>query len=241
MIAIPAIDLMNGACVRLTKGRFDKKTSYAKSPLELARAIEKAGIEYLHLVDLDGARSGESSNLHVLESLASACSLQIDYGGGIRNMETIRRAREAGASKVNLGTFLFSGPDVPLRCLEEFGAEQLIAAIDVDQDRVAIKGWQESSGRKVSQAMEDLLNIGWKYFSVTDIRRDGTMEGPDPDFYKPLVNSYPSARFIAGGGVATVSHLHLLKSCGVHAAITGKAILEGTVSLQDLAGINRHQ
>ncbi len=238
MIAIPAIDLMNGACVRLRKGRFDKQTIYDKSPLDVARAIEETGISHLHLVDLDGAKSGEPANLRVLETLARETALQIDYGGGIRNIETIRRAIEAGATKINLGTFLFSDPDVPAACTETFGKERLIAAIDIVNGMVAIKGWQQSSGMKASKAIEDLLDIGWHYFSVTDISRDGTMEGPDPGFYKPLVSSYPSAKFIGGGGVASVKHLHLLKSCGLYAAITGKALFEGKISLQDLAAVN---
>ena len=238
MIVIPAIDLMNGACVRLTKGRFDTRITYKPSPLDVARAIEEAGISHLHLVDLDGAKSGKPSNLHVLETLAKGTSLQIDYGGGIRNIETIHKAIDAGAKKINLGTFLFSDPDVPLLCKETFGAERLIAAIDVADGMVAIKGWQQSSGKKASSAIEDMLNIGWRYFSVTEISRDGTMQGPDPDFYKSLVSTYPSAKFIGGGGVASINHLYLLRSCGLYAAITGKAMLEGTISLKDLASIN---
>lgn len=239
MIVIPAIDLMNGACVRLRKGRFDKQTIYDQSPLDVARAIEEAGIQHLHLVDLDGAKSGEPSNLHIMETIAKETSLKIDYGGGIRNIEAIRRAIEAGAAKINLGTFLFSDPDIPATCVETFGNEKLIAAIDIANGAVAIKGWQKSSGIDAGKAIDDLLKVGWQFFSVTDISRDGTMQGPDPGFYKPLISRYSSAKFIGGGGVASLEHLHLLKSCGVYAAITGKALFEGTISLKDLAAVSR--
>ncbi len=238
MIAIPAIDIMNGKCVRLFKGRFAEKTFYDATPLGLARDIESAGLTHLHLIDLDGAHKGEPANLPVLEQLAKETTLIIDYGGGIRSMETIRKVLDAGAAKANLGTFLFSSPDIPLQCIESFGADALIAAVDIKDGQVAVKGWQQNSGIKTGDAIEGLLDIGWKFFSVTDISRDGTMEGPDPEFYIPLADAYPSARFIGGGGVATVEHLYMLRSCGLYAAVTGKAIFEGHITLDELAILN---
>lgn len=238
MIAIPAIDIMDASCVRLVKGRFDQQMTYDKSPLDTARTIEAAGITHLHLVDLDGARQGQPVNLQVLEALSKETSLRIDYGGGIRNMESISKILEAGAEKVNLGTFLFSDPDIPKRCIDSFGPDKLIAAVDIDKGRVAVKGWQQSTETDIHTAIEALLKAGWRYLSVTDISRDGTMQGPDPGFYSPLAKTWPAARFIGGGGVASMKDLELLKSCGLYAAVTGKAIFEGKISLEDLSRFN---
>lgn len=239
MIAIPAIDIMNGACVRLRQGRFDQRTTYEADPLHTAKAIEAAGIGYLHLVDLDGARTGNPANLHILEKLAGETSLQIDFGGGVRDLETIRRVLKAGAFRVNLGTFLFSGPGIAQQCTETFGRDALIAAADISQGKVAVKGWQQRSQMEAAESIDALMKAGWLYISVTDIGRDGTMEGPDPDFYKPLVDRYPEARFIGGGGVASMADLHLLESCGLYGAVTGKAIFEGKISLEALSGFNK--
>lgn len=238
MIAIPAIDIMDASCVRLRKGRFDQQMTYTKSPLDTARAIEAAGITHLHLVDLDGARQGKPVNLPLLETLSGETSLQIDYGGGIRSMESIRKVLEAGAKKVNLGTFLFSDQDIPERCIDSFGPDKLIAAVDIDKDRVAVNGWQQSTKTDTRTAIETLLKAGWRYLSVTDISRDGTMQGPDPGFYSPLVKTWPQACFIGGGGVASMEDLELLRSCGLYAAVTGKAIFEGKISLEDLSQFN---
>ena len=238
MIAIPAIDIMNASCVRLLKGRFDQQVTYQRSPLETAKAFEEAGITHLHLVDLDGARQGKPVNLSVLKTLSKETSLHIDYGGGIRSMESVRKILEAGAEKVNLGTFLFSDPEIPARCIERFGRDRLIAAVDIDEGRVAVKGWQQSTETDARTAIGSLLEAGWQYLSVTDISRDGTMQGPDPDFYRPLAKTWPEARFIGGGGVASMKDLELLRSCGLYAAVTGKAIFEGKITPEDLSRFN---
>lgn len=239
MIAIPAIDIMGGQCVRLFQGDFAQRKSYHQTPLDQARAIEEAGITHLHLVDLDGARQGSPKNLHILEEIASNTSLHIDFGGGIRSLSNAEVALNAGARQVNIGTFLFSDSDIPRQCIERFGKEQLIAAIDVNQGKVAVHGWQTQTSVTQQQAIADLLASGWEYISVTDISRDGTMKGPNPDFYKPLVAAFPGVKFIGGGGVATLEHLHTLKECGLYAAVTGKAVFEGTISLDQLARFGR--
>ncbi len=238
MIAIPAIDIMNGTCVRLRQGRFDQRTTYGADPIHTAKAIEAAGIGYLHLVDLDGARTGNPANLHILEKLAGETSLQIDFGGGVRDLKTVRRVLKAGAFRVNLGTFLFSEPGIAQLCTETFGRDALIAAVDISQGKVAVKGWQQRSQMEATESIDELMKAGWLYISVTDIGRDGTMEGPDPDFYKPLVDRYPGARFIGGGGIASMADLHLLETCGLYGAVTGKAIFEGNISLEALSGFN---
>jgi phosphoribosylformimino-5-aminoimidazole carboxamide ribotide isomerase len=238
MIAIPAIDIMNGQCVRLFQGDFAQRKSYSTTPLEQARAIEDAGITHLHLVDLDGAKQGKPKNLHVLEQIAAGTSLIIDFGGGIRILDDIENVLNAGAKQANIGTLLFSGPDVPQKCVTRFGKDQLIAALDINKGTIAVNGWQVQTTITAKTAIKDLISVGWEYFSVTDISRDGTMQGPNPDFYKPLVETFPNVRFIGGGGVATIDHLMLLKNCGLYAAVTGKAVFEGTISLKELATIN---
>lgn len=238
MIAIPAIDIMNGSCVRLLKGRFDQQKFYDADPVDMALSIENAGITHLHLIDLDGARQGKPANLKILQEITAATSLKVDFGGGIRDLEDIEKVLLSGAHKVNLGTYLFSAPDIPSMLVKTFGTEKLIAAVDIFKGKVAIKGWQESAGLAANEAMEGLLASGWQYFSVTDIDRDGTMSGPDPSFYKPLVAAFPAARFIGGGGVASMDHLWQLREWGLYAAVTGKAVLEGKISLEALSAFN---
>lgn len=235
MIVIPAIDIMGGQCVRLIRGDFSQRKSYSATPLDQARAIEDAGITHLHLVDLDGARQGKPQNLSVLESIAVGTSLVIDFGGGIRSLDDAASALEAGAGKVNIGTLLFASPDMPQQCINRFGKERLIAAIDISRGMVAVHGWQKQTDIAAHEAISTLSLVGWDTISVTDISRDGTMKGPDPGFYIPLVEAFPTIRFIGGGGVATIQHLVTMKECGLYAAITGKAVFEGTISLSELA------
>ncbi len=238
MIAIPAIDIMNGQCVRLFQGDFAQRKSYSTTPLDQARAIEDAGITHLHLVDLDGAKQGKPKNLHVLEQIADGTSLIIDFGGGIRSLANIESVLNAGAKQANIGTLLFSEPDVPQQCVSRFGKDQLIAALDISKGTIAVNGWQVQTSIAAETALKNLISVGWEYFSVTDISRDGTMQGPNPDFYKPLVEAFPNVRFIGGGGVATIDHLILLKNCGLYAAVTGKAVFEGTISLKELVKVS---
>ncbi len=235
MIAIPAIDIMNGQCVRLLRGDFGQRTSYNTTPLDQARAIEEAGIKHMHLVDLDGARMGKPHNLHILDQIAAGTSLLIDYGGGIRSIEHAKDALDAGANQVNIGSMLFANRDMPKRCIEDLGAGKLIASIDINQGKVAVHGWQTQTDITAVEAILTLSDVGWDTISVTDISRDGTMKGPDPDFYIPLVKKFPGIKFIGGGGVATIQHLTTMKECGLYAAITGKAVFEGTISLNELA------
>ena len=237
MIAIPAIDIMDGQCVRLFQGDFAQRKSYSTSPLDQAKAIEDAGITHLHLVDLDGAKSGAPKNLNVLEQIARGTSLIIDFGGGIRSIQHIENVLNAGAKQANIGTLLFAGEDVPLECITRFGKQQLIAALDINKEAIAVNGWQTQTSVAAETALQNLISLGWEYFAVTDISRDGTMQGPNPEFYTPLVKSFPEAKFIGGGGVATIEHLMLLKKCGLYAAVTGKAVFEGTISLKELVTI----
>lgn len=239
MIAIPAIDIMDGQCVRLFQGDFARRSNYRVSPLDQAKELENAGITHLHLVDLDGAKQGAPKNLRVLETIAGGTSLIIDFGGGIRSIESVAHALGAGAQKVNIGTFLFSAASNPAEIFEQFGAEKLIAAIDIQLGMVAVHGWQTQTTFTAARAIESLASVGWLYFSVTDISRDGTMQGPDKTFYIPLTAAFPEAKFIGGGGVSSIEDLHLLRACGLYAAVSGKAIFEGAISLKELATFNK--
>jgi phosphoribosylformimino-5-aminoimidazole carboxamide ribotide isomerase len=238
MIAIPAIDIMDGKCVRLFRGDFSQRKSYSTNPLDQAKAIEDAGITHLHLVDLDGAKHGIPKNLDVLENIANGTSLRIDFGGGIRSIAAAAEVLDAGAKQVNIGTFLFSDSANPTACIEAFGTQHLIASIDVNHGKVAVHGWQTQTSYTAIQAIENLISVGWSFFSVTDISRDGTMQGPDTDFYKPLIEVFPGVKFIGGGGVSSIDDLQLLRDCGLYASVSGKAIFEGKISLQDLAAFN---
>jgi phosphoribosylformimino-5-aminoimidazole carboxamide ribotide isomerase len=241
MIVIPAIDIVGGRCVRLHQGDFSRIKSYEADPVDQARAVEAAGITHLHLVDLDGARTGRPANLHILEGIASRTRLQIDFGGGIRHPGNIRDALSAGARKVNAGTLLFDAPETPADLVREFGSDRLIAAVDVRNGQVALRGWQDLAGVPPGSLIERLLSVGWEWISLTDISRDGTMQGPDVDFFTQLAAAFPHARIIGGGGVASPEHLALLKGCGLSAAITGKAVFEGRLSLKDIALFNQTQ
>ncbi len=238
MIAIPAIDIMDGKCVRLFRGDFSQRKSYSTNPLDQAKAIEDAGITHLHLVDLDGAKQGMPKNLDILESIANGTSLRIDFGGGIRSISAAAKALDAGAMQVNIGTFLFSDAENPKACIDAFGTQHLIASIDVNHGKVAVHGWQTQTEFSAIQAIENLISVGWSFFSVTDISRDGTMQGPDTEFYKPLIEVFPGTKFIGGGGVSSIEDLHLLKDCGLYASVTGKAVFEGHISLRELAIFN---
>lgn len=238
MIAIPAIDIIDGKCVRLRHGDFSRRKNYEADPLDQAKAIQDAGLTHLHLVDLDGARVGGLKNLAVLEKIAAETSLSVDFGGGIRSYADIRDVLGAGASQVNTGTFLSMVPEAPETCLSLFGPSKLIASADIREGKIAVAGWQVQMEISAVSYIEKLLSVGWEWFAVTDISRDGTMEGPRPEFYKPLVSAFPGAKFIGGGGVASMDHLRILKDCGLYGAVTGKAVFEGRISLKELAGFN---
>lgn len=234
MIAIPAIDIMNGQCTRLLRGDFSRQTAYQTDPLDQARMFQDAGIPCLHLVDLDGAKEGKPHNLKTLEKIASNTGLRIDYGGGIRNANHIRDALNAGASQVNLGTMLFGEHMFAEQLLRSFGHDRLIASIDLREGKVAVKGWQEQTTLGAQEAIALLYKLGWKWFSVTDTGRDGTMQGVNADLFHPLVKAFPRARIIGGGGVARAADLNLMETAGLYAAIIGKAIFEGKISLNEL-------
>ena len=233
MKLIPAIDLLDGKCVRLFKGDYSTQTIYNENPLDQAKAFEDAGIEYLHLVDLSGARAGHPIHLKVLEQICNRTNLKVDFGGGIRNQRSLEDSLNCGAKQVNIGTTLIREPEQAKPWIKKYGTEKLIASVDVMNRKVKVSGWQEESGLDIDQTIQGLLDDGFTYFTVTDINRDGTLSEPAFELYMDLLSKFPKIKLNASGGVSESSHLPKLKAIGCHGAIVGKAIYEGRIGLID--------
>ena len=236
MIAIPAIDLMGGALVRLEKGDFSTKRGFGVTPLEAAKAVEGAGLRYLHLVDLDAAK-GEGNNLQVLEELSSKTSLIIDFGGGVRTHSDIERVFSAGADSVNLGSVALKNPEAVEEWAKEYPGRIILSA-DVRERRIAVHGWQEDTTVDVVPFIKRFLAKGIERAAVTDIARDGMLSGPDIALYKEILEDVPGLRLIASGGVSSRPDLDALSACGCYAAIVGKAYYTGKVTLEDLMEVS---
>ena len=233
MRIIAAIDLIEGKCVRLSQGDFNRRTCYGTSPLDVARALEDQGIRYLHLVDLDGAREGKVMNNGVLETLAKNTVMKIDFSGGIRTDDDILTAFRCGASQVTCGSIAATSPDLFLRWLEKYGPERIILGADFRNRNVATGGWLQTTTADITEYLENFRSEGVKYALCTDIERDGMLAGPSVEIYKELVSA-SGLNIIASGGIATPEDLRLLKEAGCEGAVIGKAILEGKISLNDL-------
>jgi phosphoribosylformimino-5-aminoimidazole carboxamide ribotide isomerase len=231
MKLIPAIDLIDGKCVRLFKGDYNTKTIYNNDPLEQAKAFEDKGIEHLHLVDLSGAKIGKSVHLNILEKICKSTTLNVDFGGGVRTTQNINDILNAGAKQVNLGTILIREPQQIPKWIEEFGTDKLIASVDVMNRKVRVSGWQEESGIEIDDIVQSLINNGFTYFTVTDIERDGTLGEPAFDLYQSLLNQFPNIKLNASGGVSEQIQLAKLENIGCYGAIVGKAIYEGRIEL----------
>lgn len=235
MEIIPAIDLIGGQCVRLTEGDFSRQTTYDSNPLEVAKRFEAAGIKRLHLVDLDGARARKPVNLSVLETIAANTSLTIDFGGGLQSDEAVQQAFDAGASQITAGSIAVREPEKVKKWLLEYGADKIIIGADFKGSNIAISAWTEESKYPLQDFMSGYLKTGAKLFICTDVSKDGMLQGPSTNTYRHLKLTLPEAQVIASGGVTTVQDLEELGEIGVQGAIIGKAIYEGTISLQDLA------
>jgi phosphoribosylformimino-5-aminoimidazole carboxamide ribotide isomerase len=232
---IPAIDLIGGQCVRLTEGDFSRQTTYDSNPLEVAKRFEAAGIKRLHLVDLDGARARKPVNLAVLETIATNTSLTIDFGGGLQSDEAVQQAFDAGAAQITAGSIAVREPEKVKKWLLEYGADKIIIGADFKGTNIAISAWTEESKYPLQDFMSGYLKTGAKLFICTDVSKDGMLQGPSLNTYRHLKLTLPEAQVIASGGVTTVQDLEELVEIGVQGAIIGKAIYEGTISLQDLA------
>ncbi|MBX2966235.1 MAG: 1-(5-phosphoribosyl)-5-[(5-phosphoribosylamino)methylideneamino]imidazole-4-carboxamide isomerase [Cyclobacteriaceae bacterium] len=234
MKVIPAIDIIGGQCVRLSQGDYAQKKVYAENPVAIAKTIEEAKIEHLHLVDLDGARQGKVINWKVIEEICSNTSLNIDVGGGIKTNQEITQLLNLGVSQVNLGSIAVNDFKKVSGWVSEFGADKIILSADVRDERIAINGWTETSLLTIQDFISRYLDIGITYVTCTDISKDGMLAGPNLALYKNLIRQFPSLKLIASGGVRSVDDLIQLKSAGLHGAIVGKAIYEGRISLQEL-------
>lgn len=234
MQIIPAIDLIDGKCVRLTKGDYDQKKIYNEDPLEVAKSFEDHGITRLHLVDLDGAKARKIVNARVLEKIAGNTSLTIDFGGGVQSDDSIRIAFDSGASQVTGGSIAVRKPEIFRNWLRKYGSERIILGADVLDRKIATSGWQEINDLEVSGFISEYQKEGVKYVICTDISKDGVLQGPSIELYRNLLENLPGIELIASGGVTTVDDLRELKSCGVFGAIIGKAIYENRISLESL-------
>ena len=231
---IPAIDLIDGKCVRLTQGDYNKKKSYHENPLDVALKFQDFGIKYLHLVDLDGAREKKVINYNILESIASKTNLQVDFGGGVQSDEDLRIVFECGAKQVTGGSIAIKNVELFKSWFKVNGGEKIILGTDVKDKKIAIHGWQETSDIWLFDLINDYLESGLKYTICTDVAKDGMMEGPSFDLYKEILDNYPELKVIASGGVTTMKDVEKLREIGVDGIIIGKAIYEESIKLIDL-------
>jgi phosphoribosylformimino-5-aminoimidazole carboxamide ribotide isomerase len=236
MKIIPAIDIIDGKCVRLTQGDYAQKKVYNENPLEVAKEFEAAGITNLHLVDLDGAKASQIINYKVLEKIASQTSLKIDFGGGLKSDEDLKIAFDSGANQITGGTIAVKNPELFLSWLQKYGSEKIILGADVKNGKIATNGWQEESDIELLDFLEIYLEGGIEYVICTDISKDGLLQGSAVDLYAKIKNEFPKIKLIASGGVVSIEELEKLKELEMHGAIVGKAIYEGKIKLEDLRG-----
>ena len=230
---IPAIDIIEGQCVRLTKGDYDQKTVYGQ-PLEMAQEFERIGYKRLHMVDLDGAKSKHIVNDSVLRSVTTETQLVVDFGGGIKTDEDIEKAFAAGASMVTVGSIAVTQPDLFLGWLDKYGAERLILGADVRNGKISINGWKEDSTEDLLPFLKKYIEAGVRNVLCTEISKDGTLQGPAIDLYKRVMDAYPELHLIASGGVSGIDDIEALDKAGIPAVVFGKAIYEGRIDLNAL-------
>jgi phosphoribosylformimino-5-aminoimidazole carboxamide ribotide isomerase len=239
MEIIPAIDIIDGKCVRLTEGDYTQKKIYNEYPLEIAKEFEGAGLKRLHLVDLDGAISGAVKNWKVLETIAGKTKLSIDFGGGIKKEGDVRIAFDSGAAFVTVGSIAVKNENEFVKWLLVFGAEKFLLGADVKDEKIAINGWMDTTEIRVYDFMRKYISHGVKQIFCTDVSKDGKLEGPSFELYKKIVAKFPELYFVASGGVSAVKDLEELQNIGCKATIIGKAIYEGRITISDLMSFNK--
>ena len=236
---IPAIDIIGGKCVRLSQGDYERKTVYNEDPLEVARMFEDAGLGRLHLVDLDGARAKRIINHKVLETIASRTQLVIDFGGGLKSDEDLRIAFNSGAAMVTGGSIAVRDREAFLSWIESYGPEKIILGADVRDGKISIAGWQEESSIELIPFIESYTKEGIRKVISTDISKDGMLQGPSFGLYNEVLKTFPDLYLIASGGIASMEDIYQLADAGVPGVITGKAIYEGKISLQEIEKYNQ--
>ena len=234
MEIIPAIDIIDGKCVRLTQGDYDQKKIYNEHPLEVARQFEDAGLERLHLVDLDGAKAGAVKNWKVLETIAGKTSLIIDFGGGIKQEKDVEIVFNSGAAMATIGSLAVKDTDTFSAWLQQFGANKFLLGADVKDEKIAVSGWLETTDIWIYDFIEGYIKKGIRQVFCTDVSKDGMLAGPSIDLYKNIINKFPELYFIASGGVSSLKDLEQLQEIGCKGAIIGKAIYEGKIQLHEL-------
>ncbi len=231
---IPAIDIIDGKCVRLTQGDFSQKTEYKGYPVDVAKAYQDAGLKRLHVVDLDGARQKRVVNYKTLEKIASQTRLHIDFGGGIQSDEDIRIAFDCGAAQITGGSIAVKQPDLFEQWLKTYGTERIILGADAKNEKIAVSGWEETSQLWIYDFLEKYVVKGVKYTISTDVAKDGLLQGPSFDLYRQVQDRVPSLHVIASGGVSSLDDIYKLDEMKLYGVIVGKAIYEGRITLEDL-------
>ncbi|HEY5918984.1 MAG TPA: 1-(5-phosphoribosyl)-5-[(5-phosphoribosylamino)methylideneamino]imidazole-4-carboxamide isomerase [Chryseolinea sp.] len=234
MRIIPAIDIIDGKCVRLVQGDYAQKTVYNENPLDVARSFEDAGLTHLHLVDLDGAKAGKVVSWQVIETVTRGTSLKVDFGGGIKTTDEVKRLIDIGISQVNLGSIAVKDPEKITGWIQEFGADKIILSADVKNEMISIDGWQQNSTINIVTFLRGYIQRGIENVTCTDISTDGMLTGPNIELYKKILLSFPQLHLIASGGVSSLEDLYELKQIGADGVIVGKAIYEGRIALADL-------
>jgi len=234
MRIIPAIDIIEGKCVRLTKGDYATKKVYNENPLEVAKQFEDSGITYLHLVDLDGAKANKIINYRVLETIASKTNLKIDFGGGLKSDADLQIAFNSGAKQITGGSIAVKSPDVFTSWISKYGSTRIILGADAKNENIAISGWQEESDQKLLPFIQQYMKKGIRSVICTDISKDGMLKGPATQLYKKIIDDNKTVDLIASGGITSINDLKELKDIGCKGAIIGKAIYENRISLVEL-------
>ncbi|WP_369049109.1 1-(5-phosphoribosyl)-5-[(5-phosphoribosylamino)methylideneamino]imidazole-4-carboxamide isomerase [Tenacibaculum sp. UWU-22] len=235
MRIIPAIDIIDGKCVRLSKGDYNTKKIYNQNPLEVAKAFEDNGISYLHLVDLDGAKASQIINYKVLELLANKTNLKIDFGGGLKSDNDVKIAFNSGANQITGGSIAVKNPELFTQWIETYGSNKIILGADANNGKIAISGWLEESNQTIIPFIQSYQKKGINYVISTDIAKDGMLQGPSFDLYKDIIENTKDLQLIASGGISTFEELPKLAKIGCEGVIIGKAIYENKISLKQLA------
>lgn len=233
MLILPAIDIYNGKCVRLQQGDFNRQTVYNDSPAAVAESFRKAGLSFLHLVDLEGAQVGRVMNWEALSSICSLDGVRTQIGGGIRTVDDVGKLFGIGATRAILGSLAVDSPHLVREWLLEFGSDRFVIAVDIKDGRVASKGWAEKSGPPEA-FLQQMIDIGARRFLCTDVSRDGMLAGPNIYLYRELMSAFPEVELLASGGVTRLDDLRTLREAGCAGAIVGKALYENKITLEEL-------
>jgi phosphoribosylformimino-5-aminoimidazole carboxamide ribotide isomerase len=234
MEIIPAIDILEGKCVRLTQGDYSQKKIYNEKPLEVAKEFEDAGLKRLHLVDLDGAQAGKVINWKALESIAGKTSLIVDFGGGVKTEKDIEIIFESGGALITIGSMAVKEEEIFISWLKKYGANKFLLGADVKEERIAVHGWQETTNIWIYDFIQKYIEVGMKQIFCTDVAKDGALEGPSTELYKNIIEKFPELHFIASGGISSIKDLYKLENINCKGVIIGKAIYEGRIKLAEL-------